>query len=276
MARPWSLAELDQRSRELRLLALSALEGGERGHVGSTMSLVEILRVLYDEVLRIDPGDPMAEDRDRFILSKGHGCIALYAMLADKGFFPHADLRDFCRYGSGLGGHPERGHVPGVEASTGSLGHGLAIGVGIAYATSRLRHSDARVFVVLGDGELDEGSVWESALAASHHRLANLTVIVDHNHLQSYGPVVEVWDLEPLAAKWRAFGFDTVEVDGHDLAELRRGLGSRGDADRPRAVIAHTVKGRGISFAESDPSWHHKAKITSVDADTMREAILGA
>ena len=270
-----SSASLDERSVALRGLAVDALEGGSRGHIGSTMSLIEILRVLYDDVMTFDPQQPKMAQRDRLILSKGHGCIALYVLLADKGFFPREELFTFCRYTSILGGHPEYGHVPGVEASTGSLGHGLAIGVGMAYA-ARLSNSPHHVFVVLGDGEIDEGSVWESALAAGHHRLENLTIIVDYNKLQSFGPVADIWDLEPMAAKWSAFGFDCVEVDGHDISQLEVALRLPTRSGRPRAVIAHTIKGRGVSFAEGNPAWHHKANLTPADVAEIRAAVLDA
>ena len=270
-----SVALLDDRGRMLRGMAIDALEGGSRGHIGSTMSLVEILRVLFDDVMTFDPKFPKLPQRDRLILSKGHGCIALYVMLAEKGFFPHQELTTFCRYTSSLGGHPEYGHIPGVEASTGSLGHGLAIGVGMAYA-ARLSNSPHHVFVVMGDGELDEGSVWESALAAGHHRLDNLTVVVDYNKLQSYCPVAEVWDLEPLAAKWSAFGFDCTEVDGHDVADLQRALSLPSSSQRPRAIIAHTVKGRGVSFAEGEPTWHHKSNLKPEELSALRTAVLDA
>ena len=269
------MATLDDRSRLLRGMAIDALEGGSRGHIGSTMSLIEILRVLFDDVMTFDPSFPMLPGRDRLILSKGHGCIVLYVMLADRGFFSHEELATFCRYTSTLGGHPEYGHVPGVEASTGALGHGLAIGVGMAYA-ARLSESSHHVFVVMGDGELDEGSVWESALAAGHHRLDNLTVVVDYNKLQSYGPVAEVWDLEPLAAKWSAFGFECTEVDGHDVTALQKTLSLPSPSQRPRAIIAHTVKGRGISFAEGEPTWHHKSNLKPEELAALRAAVLDA
>ncbi len=269
------LARLDDRSKLLRSMAVDALEGGSRGHIGSTMSLIEILRVLFDNVMKYDPIFPKMPERDRLILSKGHGCIALYVMLADKGFFSKDELPTFCRFTSMLGGHPEHGRVPGVEASTGSLGHGLAIGVGMAYA-ARLSKASHHVFVVLGDGELDEGSVWESALAAGHHRLENLTVVIDYNKFQSYGPVSDIWELEPLAAKWRAFGFDCEEVDGHDVAQLSNALRLPNRTGRPRAFVAHTIKGRGISFAEGNPDWHHKANLNSDDVAAIRAALLNA
>jgi transketolase len=182
-------------------------------------------------------------------------------MLADKGYFPLDTLDTFCRRDSILGGHPEAAKVPGVEASTGSLGHGLSYGVGMALA-ARIERRDSRVLVVMGDGEIDEGSVWEAALCAGKHRLSNLTAVIDYNKIQSAGPTSEVQDLEPLLDKWRAFNFAAVDVDGHDVAAMRdvfRRLPLV--PDRPSAVICHTVKGKGIPFAENDANWHHKSKI---------------
>jgi len=252
---------LDNRSRFLRRQCIRTLEGGGRGHLGSTLSLIEILRVLYDDILDVRPNDPDWPERDRCILSKGHGCIALYAMLADKGFFDESHLDTFCRQSSILGGHPERHKVPGVEASTGALGHGLSIGVGMALA-ARLQKRKSRVFVVTGDGEINEGSIWEAAMNAGKHRLSNLTVLVDYNKLQSYGPTAEVQDLEPLVDKWRSFGFSAEDVDGHDVPALRKIMSCLPfSEDRPSAIICHTVKSKGIPFAENDPAWHHKSRI---------------
>jgi transketolase len=252
---------LDERSIELRRLVVRALDGGARGHIGSSMSLIEIMRVLYDDILRYRADAPDWEGRDRCILSKGHGCIALYVLLAEKGFFPLEVLDTFCRRDSILGGHPEAGKVPGVEASTGALGHGLPIGVGRAMGL-RIKKSDARVFIITGDGEINEGSVWEAALSASKHGLSNLTWMIDYNKVQSAGPTQEILPLEPLADKLRAFGFAVAEVDGHDVAALRRVLRSVPlDRARPSAIICHTVKGKGIAFAENDANWHHKSSI---------------
>jgi transketolase len=266
---------LDARSIALRHAIVDALEGGRRGHVGSSFSLVEILRVLYDDVLRYKPAEPRWNLRDRCILSKGHGCLALYAVLADKGFFPREELARQCKPGALLGGHPDP-HIPGVEASTGSLGHGLGLGVGMALA-ARMRHLDYRVFVVMGDGELQEGSIWEAALTASKYHLSNLVAIVDYNKLQSYGPVADVLPLEPLADKWRAFGFGVREVDGHDVAALRAAFTALPfQTDKPNILIAHTVKGRGISFAENDPDWHHKATVDDEMSARLRAALEAA
>jgi transketolase len=268
-----SNAALDERSRYLRRLAVRALDKGERGHIGSTMSLIEILRVLYDDVLRIRPSEPAWPGRDRMILSKGHGCIALYVILADKGFFPVETLDTFCHWNSILGGHPEAAKIPGVEASTGALGHGLSIGIGMALA-ARIQKRDSRVFVVMGDGEINEGSVWEAAMCAGKHRLSRLTAIIDYNKIQSAGPTKEIQDLEPLLDKWRAFGFATMEVDGHDVGELQEIFKRLPlEAERPTAIICHTVKGKGIPFAEHDPSWHHKAKLPLETVVKMYEAL---
>ena len=229
--------------------------------------------MLYDDILRYRPLEPDWPDRDRFILSKGHGCLAQYVMLADKGFFAHAVLDSFCRRDSILGGHPEAGKVPGVEASTGALGHGLPIGVGRALGV-RIQGRDARVFVVTGDGEINEGSVWEAALSAKKHRLSNLTVMIDYNKIQSAGPTAEILDLEPLADKWRAFGFAVAEVDGHDVEALRRVLRRVPyAADRPSLIICHTVKGKGLPFAENDANWHHKSSIKNDLVVQMYDAL---
>lgn len=264
---------LDERSRALRWMVVDAMVAAGRGHLGPALSLIEILRVLYDEVLRVRPSDPLWPDRDRCILSKGHGCLALYALLADKGFFPVTELATFCATDSRLGGHPEHGLIPGVEASTGALGHGLSIGVGMALA-QRMKGRDSRVFVVLGDGELNEGSVWEAAMAAGKHRLANLTAIVDYNKLQSYGPTSLVQDLEPLADKWRSFGFAVAEANGHDIADLRGAFACLPlDREKPSAIICHTVKGKGVPLAENNPDWHHKNKLKDLEMEAIRTAL---
>jgi len=261
--------DLDERSLALRRLVVRGLDGGKRGHLGSAFSLIEALRVLYDDILKFDPQNPTWADRDRCILSKGHGCLALYAILADKGFFPAEELDRFCRFDGMLGGHPERAKVPGVEASTGALGHGLSIGLGQALAM-RLQKRESRVFVLMGDGEINEGSVWEAAMSAGKHRLSNLVAMVDYNKLQSYDRTSVVQDLEPLTDKWRAFGFAVHEVDGHDVDQLRHVLSSVPfESDKPSAIICHTVKGRGIAEAEGNPTWHHKSKISDDEVAAM-------
>ncbi|WP_349678495.1 transketolase [Magnetofaba australis] len=266
---------MDARSRALRKLVLRALDKGGRGHPGSAMSLMEIVRVLYDDVLAFRAHEPNWDARDRCILSKGHGCLALYAILADKGFFPAEELDGFCKIDSRLGGHPEHGPCPGVEASTGALGHGLSIGAGMALA-AKMAGKSHRVFVMLGDGEINEGSVWEAALFAAKHKLDNLTAIVDYNKLQSYAPVAQVQELEPLADKWTAFGFAARQCDGHDVAALRENLTALPfTAGQPSVLIAHTVKGKGIPEAEDNPKWHHKSYLKEEEMRVLYAALDG-
>jgi len=267
------ITKLDTRSVYLRKLVVRILEAGRRGHLGSALSLIEILRVLYDDILHVRPDEPMWYERDRCILSKGHGCLALYAVLADKGFFPEAELWKFCKEDGILGGHPDYGKIPGVEASTGALGHGLPISVGYALS-ARFDGSDRRVFVVLGDGECNEGSVWEAALSAGNRRLSNLCIMIDYNKQQSYDTTFKVQNLEPLADKWRSFNCAVEEVDGHDVKALREKLGRFPfSPDRPSVLICHTVKGKGIGFAEDDLSWHHKSKLSDEDIRAMYAAL---
>lgn len=264
---------LDTRSIALRRAIVDVLAQSRRGHVGAAFSLVEILRVLFDEVLRYDASQPDWAGRDRFILSKGHGCLALYVLLAEKGFFEHEELARFCAFDGILGGHPDARKIPGVETSTGSLGHGPAFGVGMALH-ARIRRADSRVFVVTGDGECDEGSVWEAAMIAGKHKLSNYTLLVDYNKMQSYGRVAEVQTLEPFADKWRAFGFAAIEVDGHDVDALRAALSRLPlEADKPTAILCHTIKGKGIPFAEQNPDWHHKNKLKDEELTRLYAAL---
>ncbi len=268
-------APLDARSLNLRRLVMRALLAAGRGHLGSSMSLVEILRVLYDDVLHHDPQTPTAADRDRCILSKGHGCLALYALLADKGFFSVEELDRFCGQNAMLGGHPSANKIPGVEASTGALGHGLSIGVGMALAGKRAGATH-KVFVVLGDGECNEGAVWEAAMSAAKHGVDNLVAVVDYNKQQSWGKTCEVQDLEPFAAKWRAFGFAVREVNGHDVSALRNVLKNVPfEPGKPSAVICHTVKGKGVSVAEDNLAWHHKSKFSDEEQRLLSDELAG-
>ena len=264
---------LDERSRNLRQMAVKTLESGKRAHLGSAMSIMEIIRVLYDDFLIINPeksDDPL---RDRFILSKGHGCLAQYVVLADKGFFDNKELLKFCHADSILGGHPEYGKIPGVEASTGALGHGLPIGVGMALA-AKLQSRNTKVAVVVGDGETNEGSIWESAMSAAKHKLSNLTVFIDYNKIQSYGFVSEVLNLEPMVNKWSSFGFTVKEINGHDIKELKRQLSKLPYSnEKPTAFICHTIKGKGFPFAENDPTWHHKSKLSDDEIQEMYDSI---
>lgn len=264
---------LDERSLDLRQLVVDTLAASRRGHLGSTFSLLEIMRVLYDHVLRHDPQRPKWPERDRCILSKGHGCLAQYVLLADHGYFPKEELNLFCQAEGILGGHPDWGKVPGIEASTGSLGHGLALGVGRALAC-RMDGRSSRVFVVLGDGECNEGSVWEAALSAAKHRLDNLVVIVDYNRMQSSGPTQEIFPLEPFADKWKSFGLATKVLNGHAVDQLESAFKQAPLVPgQPTCFICLTIKGKGIDFAEQNLSWHHKSKITDQDLADMRQAL---
>ncbi|MBV9822534.1 MAG: transketolase [Actinobacteria bacterium] len=227
---------------------------GTGGHLGGGMSLVEILLVLYFDVLRVDPDRPAHPDRDLLLLSKGHGALCLYAVLAERGFFPAAELADYGRPGGRFMAHPNP-VLPGVEMPSGALGHGLPIGVGAALA-ARLTGADRRTVVVLGDGELQEGSVWEAAMSASSQRLASLTAVVDRNRLQITGDTESVVELEPLADRWRAFGWTVREVDGHDCGQLRRALTAAPVDGRPTVVLARTVKGRGLPYVEGKVHSH--------------------
>jgi transketolase len=225
------------------------------GHTGGSLSCVDVVNVLYNRVLRVSPETFRDPGRDRYIQSKGHSVEALYVVLADRGFYPLEELETLCRYRSPFVGHPTR-KVPGIEMNTGALGHGLSISVGLALA-GKMDDAAYRVFTLLGDGELAEGSNWEAAMAAAHYRLDNLTAILDHNTLQITGPTREVCSSEPVDDKFRAFGWHIEEVDGHDFAQLTDALSGPASAGQPTLVIANTVKGRGVSFMENVVKWHH-------------------
>jgi transketolase len=242
---------------------------GGSAHVGSGLSVADIVAMLYGEVLRVDPADPQWPDRDRFILSKGHAGACVYAALAERGFFPVAALDRHYSNGSIFSGHVSHKGVPGVEFSTGALGHGLGVGAGMAMQLRRAGGRQ-RVYVVMSDGECDEGSNWEAILFAAHQRLANLCAIVDYNKLQSLGPVAATIGLEPFADKWRAFGWAVTQVDGHDHAALRTAFADLA-TDRPTCIIADTVKGRGVSFMENDVLWHYRVPRGAEYAAAMRE-----
>jgi transketolase len=251
-----SIADLARRVRKQALVMTSRANAS---HIGSSLSSVDIMAMLYGKVMRYDPARPDWPERDRFILSKGHACSALYAMLAECDFFGREWLDTYCQDGARLAGHVTHTGVPGVEVSTGSLGHGLSLGAGMALALKR-DGKPQRVYVVISDGECDEGSVWEAALFAPHHKLDNLTVIVDYNKIQSLGRVKDVIDLDPLAEKWRAFGWGAVELNGHDLEALDRAFtASPLSPGCPSCIVAHTVKGKGVSYMEDKLKWHYSA-----------------
>jgi len=243
----------------VRAHALRMVHQANASHIGTCLSMADLLAVLYGGIMRIDPKRPTWPERDRFILSKGHGAAAVYAVLAERGFFSTNKLATYCQDGSPLVGHISHHSVPGVEVSSGSLGHGLPIGCGMALAAQR-DGQPYRVFVLMSDGECDEGSTWEAALFAPHHRLDNLTAIIDYNGIQSFGAVKEVLDLDPLAEKWRAFGWSVREVDGHNLNSIADALSDVPfELARPSCLIAHTIKGKGISFMENELAWHYKS-----------------
>ena len=241
---------------QLRQTILRMIAKAGSGHPGGSLSMVELLVGLYWHALRHDPKRPDWPDRDLFFLSKGHGCPALYAVLAAQGYFPAEELMTLRRYPTRLQGHPERGSVPGVEIAAGSLGQGLSMANGVAMA-DRLDGRRRRIFCLMGDGEIQEGQVWEAAMTAHHHHLDSVCAIIDANQLQQNGPVTGIKDIEPLPEKWRAFGWHTVEIDGHDLPQVLKAYDETGSVrGKPQVIVARTVKGKGVSFMELNPAWH--------------------
>ena len=257
-------------AKNIRTLALQMVTRAKASHIGSALSISDIVAVLYAEVMRIDPVQPDMPGRDRFILSKGHACVAVYAALAEKGFFPVSELETYGQDQSNLMNHISH-KVTGVELSSGALGHGLPFGVGKAMAAKRLR-AGWRTFVLLSDGEMDEGSNWEALMFASHHKLDNLVAIIDYNKLQSLTTVENTLSLEPLADKLRAFGWSVTEVDGHDHQQLKQALGTTPwQAGKPSLVIAHTIKGKGVSFMENQVVWHYRSPSPEQLAQALAE-----
>ena len=247
--------EYEKKARELRGDILRQLIAAKSGHPGGSLSCVEILMALYYEVMRVDPNNPKAPDRDRFVLSKGHACPALYAVLADKGFFPRKDLPTFRSLHSYLQGHPDCSKTPGVDVNTGSLGQGASISVGLALG-AKLKKAEYKVYTLLGDGECQEGLIWEAAMAAGHYRLDNLTFILDYNHLQIDGTNDEVMSLGNIDDKFRSFGFTVYVVeDGHDIGKIKEALLAPASG-RPKFIRCETVKGKGVSFMENAVGWH--------------------
>lgn len=248
-------------AKRIRIHSLKMTSSGGSSHIGSALSIADILAVLYGGILQVDPQNPQKPDRDRFILSKGHAGAAVYATLAEAGFFNIEKLKTHYQDGSDLSGHVSHKGIPGVELSTGSLGHGLSIGAGMAMG-AKLDGQMYRVFVVLSDGECDEGSNWEAILFAAHHHLDNLIVIIDYNKIQAMGPVSETIAMEPFADKWRSFGWVTKEIDGHDHGEIKAALNDLPIKDgSPTAIIAHTIKGKGVSFMENTVLWHYRCAV---------------
>lgn len=247
---------LKEIAKEVRRTILYMNHYSNASHSGSALSIVEILIVLYFKFLNIDPKDPKKDNRDRFILSKGHASTALYSVLAARGFFDKSVLDKFYIDGGIIPGHLDMEAVPGIDCSAGSLGHGLSVGTGMAVA-DKYKKSDSKVVVLISDGELNEGSVWEPLLLAPHLKLNNLTVIVDYNKIQSFGITNEVINLEPLDKKLKAFNWEVIEIDGHNYDEIESSLNKK--SDRPKIIIAHTIKGKGISFMENKLEWHYRS-----------------
>ena len=263
--------ELEGMARRIRGMLVDMSHRTGAAHLAGSLSCVEIVLALYAAAARVDPADPKDPQRDRIILSKGHCVTTLYAVLAQLGFFPESLLMSFNRQGSLVTEHPNLGCVPGVEATTGSLGHGLSIGAGMALAGS-IQERDHRVYVIMSDGECNEGSVWEAAMFAPRHRLDRLVAIVDYNKWQATGRSNEVLQMAPLAAKWKAFGWNAIEVDGHDMAALTAVLSNIPDGSgKPVAVIANTIKGKGVSFMEDDNNWHYRIPTAEEAAAANRE-----
>ena len=258
-----------KRADWIRRRTIDLVEIAGSGHYSSTFSCAEILAVLYGEVLNLRPSEPRWPDRDRFLLGKGHVAVGLYPLLAELGYFPTELLDSYTRLGNPLGDHPDMTKVPGIDFSSGSIGHNLSVGLGMALA-GRMRGSTHRTFVLLGDGELHEGQVWEAAMAAAHYQVAGLVAIVDANGWSLDGPVNGVMGIEPIDAKFAAFGWDVIDIDGHDVGQLRAALSpARSGHGRPTVVIARTLKGKGVSFMEGDAGWH----LGYLGAEDRRRAI---
>lgn len=254
-----SIEYYEKIAKEIRKNILKMVTISKSSHVGSALSVVDILVILYFKILNIDPLSPEKEDRDRFILSKGHASTALYTILAEKGFFSKDLLDEYYTDGGGLPGHLDSSMTPGVEVSTGSLGHGLSIGIGMAIAAKH-DNKNYKIYVLMSDGECDEGSTWEAAMLASHLKLDNLVAIIDYNKIQSFGRVKEVVNLEPLYDKWVSFGWVVKEIDGHNYQELLSVFESLPiERGKPSIIIAHTIKGKGVSFMEDKLEWHYKS-----------------
>ncbi|THD43474.1 MAG: transketolase [Bradyrhizobium sp.] len=267
------VTKIRDKARAIRMHSLNMVYAARLGHPGGDLSATDILATLYFGVMRFDPKAPHDPGRDRLVLSKGHASGALYATLAEAGFFPVDWLSTYMKPKSLLNGHPNRNYVPGVEANTGPLGHGLPIAVGIAIA-SQIDHAGYRVFVITGDGELQEGSNWEAAMAAGHRKLDNLALIIDRNTLQQGARVAETNDVEPLGDKFRAFGWEVVDIDGHDPSALIDALTWPGGRAKPLCVIAHTIKGKGVSYMEDQVSWHHGVPTKAQLDQAMKELSL--
>lgn len=262
------VVSLEHTAKQIRSDIVQMIGKAGAGHPGGSLSAADMITALYFHVLNIDPARPDWPDRDRFILSKGHACPALYAALARRGYFDVSELSHLREYGSMLQGHPDMRRTPGIDISTGSLGNGLAVGVGMAFS-ARLHRQEYMTYVMLGDGELQEGLVWEAAMAGAHHDLKNLIAIVDCNGVQINGWVNEIMNVEPIGDKWRAFGWRVLEVNGHNMKDLLTVLHTARTMRHPTVILMRTVKGRGVSFMEDNSAWHGKAP----DEEQMTRAL---
>jgi len=252
------LKKLIDLAKKIRISSLKMTSSGKSAHIGSILSIADILAVLYGSVLKIDPKKPQWPNRDRFILSKGHAGAGVYAVLAEMGFFPKELLKTHYQNGSKLSGHVSHKGIPGVELSTGSLGHGLSVGAGMA-TVANMDKKTHKVVVLLSDGECDEGSIWEAAMFASHHKLNNLIAVIDYNKIQSLDLIKNTIELEPLRDKWESFGWKVIEVDGHNHIEIHNAFNKKStNHDKPNVIIAHTIKGKGVSFMENKVLWHYR------------------
>ena len=256
---PELIRKLEDKAREMRKDIVIMVGAAKSGHPGGSLSAADIVSALYFHVMRYDPQNPKWPDRDRFVLSKGHACPVLYAALAEAGFYPKVEIITFRRINSRLQGHPDIKKLPGVEFTTGSLGQGLSGSVGMSLA-GKLDKKDYRVFCMIGDGESEEGQIWEASMAAAHYRLDNLVAITDFNGLQIDGPLCEVMTVTPIPEKWRAFGWNVIEIDGHNFEQILDALSSESKVEgKPTMIVAHTTKGKGVSFMENACEWHGKA-----------------
>ncbi|EGD51938.1 Transketolase domain-containing protein [Thermoanaerobacter ethanolicus JW 200] len=250
---------LKQKAKEVRIDIINMLAEAGSGHPGGSLSCADILTLLYFDKMNVKPDNPKWEDRDRLVLSKGHAAPALYAVLAEKGFFPKEELKTLRKLGSILQGHPDMKSTPGLDMTTGSLGQGLSAANGMALA-GKLDKKGYRVYVILGDGELQEGQIWEAAMTAAHYKLDNLTAILDFNGLQIDGPNREVKNIEPVNEKFKAFGWHVIEIDGHDFDQIDKAIEeAKATKGKPTLIIAHTIKGKGVSFMENQVGWHGSA-----------------
>ncbi|HIU52074.1 MAG TPA: transketolase [Candidatus Merdicola faecigallinarum] len=254
-----NIEELNRNANQIRKGIIEAVYRGKSGHPGGSLSIADILAVLYFKEMRIDPKNPRWEERDRLVLSKGHCSPALYATLALRGFFDQSELESFRNINSNLQGHPDMNKIPGVDMTTGSLGQGLSVANGMAMS-GKLDKKDYRVYAILGDGEIEEGQIWEAAMSSAKYKLDNLCVFVDHNHLQIDGTIEEVKNSYPLDEKFKSFGFETITINGNNIEEIVRALEkARTIKGKPTAIIAETIKGKGVSFMENQVGWHGKA-----------------